>query len=270
MEKDPSKAPPRGADWRRALGTEPGGPSRDVLDGPLERDWFPDETGAEQRAREQALRETVARALGLAAVTDALKRGGRGTASAAANQQVTALRGIYRTPWELALQRWLESVSPGTRTFLRPSRRGGECERADVVLPGRRREGWILNVVLDTSGSMADEIPRALGAIADFCDAVAVDQIRLVQCDTTVTADECVSPAEAAVFEVRGYGGSDLSPALLYLADDPNVKAVLVLTDGDIAYPQEPLPYDVLWVLPAPAAAVFRPPYGAVLGMQRS
>ena len=76
-------------------------------------------------------------------------------------------------------------MAPGERTFARPSRRG--AERTDVVLPGRKREAWMLNVVLDTSGSMTDEIPRALGAIADFCDAVGVDQVRLVQCDTAVT-----------------------------------------------------------------------------------
>jgi predicted metal-dependent peptidase len=268
MEKDPSKAPPRGDVWRRGRGTAPGGPGGDVLDRSLERDWFPDEGADAQRAHEEALREAAGRALSLAAASEALKRAGRGTASAAVNQQVAALRGLYRTPWESALQRWLEAVSPGKRTFLRPSRRG--IERADVVLPGHRREGWVLNVVLDTSGSMADEIPRALGAIADFCAAVAVDQIRLVQCDTSVTSDEFVSPADAARFEVRGYGGSDLSPALLHLADDPHVTAVLVLTDGEIQYPQEAPPYDVLWVLPSPATAAFRPPYGAVLAMQRS
>ena len=73
-----------------------------------------------------------------------------------------------------------------TAAYARPSRRG--ADRTDVVLPGRKREGWTLNIVLDTSGSMADEMPRALGAIADFCEAVGVDQVRLVQCDTAVAA----------------------------------------------------------------------------------
>ena len=193
---------------------------------------------------------------------------GRGSDAGTSNQLVTALRGIYRTPWEMALQRWLESVAPAERTFVRPSRRG--AERTDVVLPGRKREGWVLNVVLDTSGSMTDEIPRALGAIADFCDAVAVDQVRLVQCDTAVTSDRFLQPAEVAEHEVSGYGGSDLSPALRHLADDPRVEAVVVLTDGDIAYPEEEMPYDVLWVLPGRGPASFRPPYGAVITMQSS
>ena len=45
---------------------------------------------------------------------------------------------------------------------------------------------------------MIEELPRALGAIADFCEAVAVDQIRLLQCDVAVTSDETLSPAELA------------------------------------------------------------------------
>jgi predicted metal-dependent peptidase len=199
---------------------------------------------------------------------DLMNGRGRGADPGTSNQLVTALRGLYRTPWEMALQRWLESVAPGERTFVRPSRRG--ADRADVVLPGRKREGWILNVVLDTSGSMTDEIPRALGAIADFCDAVAVDQIRLVQCDTAVTSDQFLSPAEVAAHTISGYGGSDLSPALHHLADDPHVQAVVVLTDGDVEYPEEEMPYDVLWLLPADGSPSFRPPYGAVLTMQPS
>jgi predicted metal-dependent peptidase len=155
---------------------------------------------------------------------------------------------------------------PGERTFMRPSRRA--ADRSDVVLPGRKRTSWMLNVVLDTSGSMSEEIPRALGAIADFCDAAAVDNIRLVQCDTQVTSDEVLTPAALAAYEVSGYGGSDLTPAMLALADDPRVTATIVITDGDITYPAEPMPYAVLWILPPHSPGGFAPPYGRVVTMQ--
>jgi predicted metal-dependent peptidase len=238
-----------------------------VLDRRLEREWFPDETAEDQQAQEAEIQESAARALSLGRAMDALRGPGHGADPAASRQLVSALRGLYRTPWELALQRWLESVAPGDRTFVRPSRRG--ADRSDVVLPGRKREGWILNVVLDTSGSMLDEIPRALGAIADFCDAVAVDQVRLVQCDAAMTSDRFLSPVEVADHEISGGGGSDLSPALLHLAQDPHVEAVIVLTDGDIDFPDEDMPYAVLWVLPREAPS-FQPRYGAVITMQPS
>ncbi len=236
----------------------------DVLDDKTERELFPEEA-AEQDAREKMLNELAAKSLALAKAMNAMK--GRGADASGGQQQVvTALRGLYRTPWEMALQKWMESVAPGERTFLRPSRRG--ATRSDVVLPGRKRESWMLNVVLDTSGSMSDEIPRVLGAVADFCDALAVDDIRLVQCDTTVTSDEMLSPGELADYQVRGYGGSDLTPAMLMLADDPNVTACLVITDGDIGYPPQEMPYNTLWVLPASGNSRFRPLYGQVLTMQ--
>ena len=49
-------------------------------------------------------------------------------------------------------------------------------------------------------------------------------------------------------------------------ADDPRVEAVVVLTDGDIAYPPEEPPYAVLWVLPG--ESTFQPAYGAVITMR--
>ena len=240
------------------------GDAGDVLGEDLEREMFPSDAEA-QRAAAERMKELAAKALGLAKAMGAMK-GPPGSDPGAASQMTGALRGLYRTPWQLGLQRWLESVAPGDRTFNRPSRRG--ADRADVVLPGRKREGWILNVVLDTSGSMTDELPRALGAIADFCDAVAVDAVRIVQCDTVVTSDELVDPAELARRELRGFGGSDLSPAMLHLAADPTVRATAVVTDGDVAYPAERMPYDVLWIVTPPGSASFAPPYGQVVVME--
>ena len=234
----------------------------DVLGAQREKELFPDEV-AEQASEAAAIKEVASAGLALARAVGALK-GLRGEHPGATSQVVTALRGMYRTPWEVVLQRWMESVAPGERTFVRASRRG--ADRSDVVLPGRRREGWMLNVIVDTSGSMADEIPRALGAIADFCEAVGVDQIRLLQCDVAVTSDELLSPSEVAQYTVSGYGGSDLTPAMDLLAADPQVRAAAIITDGEIAFPSQPMPYSVVWVLP-PGRAVFNPSYGRVVIM---
>jgi predicted metal-dependent peptidase len=239
--------------------------SGDVFDDKAERELFPDDAG-EQGERVKSLRELAVRSLALAHAMGAMKGQG-GDASASQQHMVGALRGLYRTPWELALQKWMESVSPGERTFSRPPRRG--ADRSDVVLPGRKRETWMLNVVLDTSGSMTEEIPRALGAIADFCDSVSIDEIRVVQCDTAVTSDEVVSPGQLSGYRIGGFGGSDLTPALLTLAIDPLVTACVVITDGDIAYPPAEMPYAVLWVLPGMGNPGFRPPYGHVVTMQQ-
>ena len=233
----------------------------DVLGNELEREWFAEDADG-QAERAGRIEEIAAKGLALAKALGAMK--GRGTDTGASQQVMSALRGLYRTQWQVALQKWLESVAPGDRTFVRPSRRS--VERSDLVLPGRKRETWMLNVLLDTSGSMTAEIPRALGAIAEFCDALAVDHIRMIQCDSDVKSDAVLSPAELAEYEVSGFGGSNLSPAMLTLAADPLVTAAVIVTDGDIEYPSVEMPYRVLWVLPAPGS--FNPPYGVVITIE--
>jgi predicted metal-dependent peptidase len=248
-------------DAARRAGSQDAG---DVLDRERERRMFPGDA-ADQDERIRQVRELARQGVTLARAMGAMR--GRGSQPGGAQQQVRALRGLYRTPWQVALQRWLEGVSPGERTFQRASRRG--ADREDVVMPGRRRYSMLLNVVLDTSGSMTNQLPAALGAIADFCEATGIDEIRIVQCDTTVTGDEMLSPGELAQYEVKGYGGSDLTPALAALAADPRITAAVVVTDGDIAYPPEPVPYAVLWAVPGEATA-FSPPYGRVVAMGAS
>jgi predicted metal-dependent peptidase len=249
----------------RSQGDDAGGDqpaAGDVLGEQREKEMFPDDV-ADQAEKTAAIKDVASAGLALARAVGAL-RGLRGDDPGASSQLVTALRGLYRTPWEVVLQRWMESVAPGERTFARPSRRG--ADRSDLVLPGRRREGWMLNVIIDTSGSMTEEIPRALGAIADFCEAVAVDQIRVLQCDVAVTSDEQLAPTELAHYQVAGYGGSDLSPAMELLAADPQVRAAAIITDGDIQFPADPMPYAVLWVVP-PGSSAFHPEYGRVVTM---
>jgi predicted metal-dependent peptidase len=238
------------------------GEAGDVLDNQKERELFPDDTEG-QAAHTKAMEELAAKSLALAKAMQAM-RGCGAAGETRGDAMVSALRGLYRTPWEMALQKWMESVAPGERTFARPSRRGQLA--SDIVLPGRQRHSWMLNVVLDTSGSMTDEIPRALGAISDFCDALALDDIRLLQCDTDVAQDEVLSPSELAVYKVSGFGGSDLTPAMLSLAGDPRVTAAAIITDGDTSIPAEPVPYAVLWILPQ-ANPNFHPAYGKIITM---
>ncbi|MBR2003232.1 MAG: hypothetical protein IJ991_03495 [Thermoguttaceae bacterium] len=69
----------------------------------------------------------------------------------------------------------------------------------------------------------------------------------MLQCDAQVTSDEYVEVGSLERFEAKGFGGSDMSPAMLKLAEEPDVEAVIVLTDGGIAYPEGPMPYETLW-----------------------
>ncbi|MFN3853788.1 MAG: VWA-like domain-containing protein [Phreatobacter sp.] len=251
-------------DLLEAAAQAPDGAPGDVLDAAREKAMFP-EDAADAAERARAIRDLAARGMALARAIGSLR--GRGSDAGGETKPVRALRGLTPAPWHAVMQTWLEGVSPGERTYMRASRRGMD-QGGDMVLPGRRRHGWLLNVVLDTSASMADDIPLALGALADFAEAVGIDVIRVVQCDTVVTSDEELSSAELAEYEVRGHGGSDMTPALMALAADPRVTAAVVITDGEIAYPPEAPPYALMWALPRPMPS-FQPPYGRVVILQR-
>jgi predicted metal-dependent peptidase len=236
----------------------------DVLSIELEREWFPNTDPRELESACRQIRETAAKSVSLGLLKEEMEKlfEGRGSSPGRSVVMSSVLRGYYHTPWELALQRWMEAVTPGVRSYVRPSRRG--ADRKDVILPGRKREGWTLHIILDTSGSMSSEFNRVLGSIASFCESVNVDLIHVLQCDVEVTKDDLVTPEELQSFAIAGLGGSDMSKAMLKLAEDPEVEAVVILTDGYIGYPKQPMPYAVLWVLTKPNRS-FSPSYGEVL-----
>lgn len=160
-----------------------------------------------------------------------------------------------------ALHRWLDAVTAPKRTYTRASRRG--ADRTDVALPGRSRDTQVISIVLDASGSMSFAIAHALGSIVAFARGTDIESVRIVQCDTAVTSDDVVAIEDLSGFRVAGFGGSDMSLALQHLAADPETTAAVVITDGEIGYPDGRLPYDVLWVVYGDT--FFDPGYGQVI-----
>ena len=238
----------------------------DMLGADEEAELEPELGPKERSASRERVRREAVRAVSLKELREQMDLAtgqGRGADSGATRTLMEAVATAYLPPWQRALQHWLDAVAPGPRSYAKPSRRG--ADRADgVILAGRKREGWALHVVVDTSGSMLNTLPRILGLLASFCEAAGVTQIHVMQCDVGVTADEWIDPAELSSYKVTGFGGSDMSPAMDELADDPEVNAVLVLTDGLISYPRTEPPYSVLWGL-VDGAQSFHPSYGTVI-----
>lgn len=258
----------------------------DVLPDDLERTWFPEQSRAKQATAASVVERAATRAIALQRVQERAATSARevheileGSSVVGSDSDdpettyVEALATAYRPTWELAMHRWIDAVSSSQRTYTRASRRG--ADRTDVVLPGRSRDAWTLSIVLDTSGSMTDEIAAALGAIASFGRGAGIEEVRILQCDTEVTADDIVGIDELDQFAVTGFGGSDMTAALHHLADDPSITAVVVITDGYIDYPEEQPPFDVLWAVTESdywwaEQDWFTPPYGQVLRLPRN
>jgi predicted metal-dependent peptidase len=243
------------------------GPDGDTLSAEEEAEHEPELGPQERTAWGARVRREAVRAVSLKElrqqIDKATGQGGGGGDAGATRTLMEAVATAYQPPWQLALQHWLDAVSPGPRSYARPSRRGAERDDG-VILAGRRREGWTLHVVLDTSGSMIDTLPHILGLLGSFCDGAGVTQVHVMQCDVGVTADEWIDPSELTGYKITGFGGSDMSPALDALADDPEVSAVLVLTDGLISYPDAEPAYSVLWGL-VDGSTDFDPRYGTVV-----
>ena len=129
---------------------------------------------------------------------------------------------------------------------------------------------FILYIVVDTSGSMTGVLPAVFGMIQSFGKTSGVRAVRIVQCDAAVYKDEIVDIDDLADYRVEGFGGSDMSPGLWRLAEDPAVGAAVVLTDGGIDFPpKETVPFDVLWCVFSYGedASWFKPGYGDVIGV---
>lgn len=244
------------------------------LSSDLEAEWFPQEGDAERRRHAVAIERAALAAASLheieKSVTQVAESTRWGDASGADTAYFSALRRAYRPPWELALHRWAEGAARPRRTYARAPRRG--ADRTDVVLPGRSRDAWTLSIILDTSGSMTEDLSKALGAIAEFGASAGIDAVRIVQCDVQVTADDTVPIEELVDFAIHGLGGTDLDAAFERLAEDPSVTAAVVITDGWLSIPPEG-PFEVLWALTESSALEFEefaPSYGSVLVMEEA
>ncbi len=160
---------------RRDLGPGTG----DVIPIQEERNLFPDADPASEQQARQRVSAAAAKALSLAKLKGRLDEIERVRPPSAPHDRTAvanAMRGLYAPPWELAMQNWMEAAAPGPRSYARPSRR--DAGHADAVLAGRSRVGWTLHAVLDTSGSMQDQIARVLGLIASFCESAGVGQVQ--------------------------------------------------------------------------------------------
>ena len=235
----------------------------DMIFPELEAELFPaaeKQSVKAMRSFQQVIQRTLA---SQAVVTQLELRNSKRSNMEPMQDLVQRLDGLYFTPWESALQRWMEGVAPGRRSYSRPSRRGGTA--GEWVRPGRLREGWTLHVVLDTSGSMINVLPDALGSISHFAVSVGVVDVHIVQCDNQVTVDQWVPAEELDSFSIEGFGGSDMTPGMARIDEDEEATAMVVITDGEIDYPTMPPRCSVVWVLLSDDNHDFRPPYGEAL-----
>lgn len=158
------------------------------------------------------------------------------------------------TPWEQVLRAAVKravawAMGRGDYTYSRPSRRAGSVP--NVVLPGQHRPAPRISVIIDTSASVDDRLlARALGEVDAVIAAVGIagTGVTVYSVDAAVHATENVRSAADA--KLIGAGGTDLRIGLAAVADErPRPDVVVVLTDGDTPWPENPPPGSVVIVV---------------------
>jgi predicted metal-dependent peptidase len=139
----------------------------------------------------------------------------------------------------------------GDFTYRRPNRRqpaGG------ALLPAHVKPIPRVTVIVDTSGSMGeDDLAKALGVIGNALRSLPDPRgLRVLAGDTAVACAKNVFRPEQ--IEFSGGGGTDMSALIVAAAEErPAPKAILVVTDGETAWPAAP-------VAPRVVAALTRNP----------
>ncbi len=125
-------------------------------------------------------------------------------------------------------------------SYRRPSRRASAVP--DVVLPSLRQPIPQVAMVLDTSGSMSDQmLSQALAEVSAVLRGLGVGRrhLRVVCCDAE--AYEAQRVLDAREVRLLGGGGTDMGVGLAAAAElKPRPDLLIVLTDGHTPWPRTP------------------------------
>lgn len=121
-------------------------------------------------------------------------------------------------------------------------RRPGRRRVPGIVTPGMVQPELRVGVVVDTSSSMSDgQLGAALAELEGICRSAGVRDDGLTVVTADVEVREVPRLRHAADLPIIGGGGTDLRPAIRYLAGHRRRPAVVVvLTDGFTPWPVEP------------------------------
>lgn len=168
-----------------------------------------------------------------------------------AGNGVDTIKGLIR-PKKVPIQKVLRSVLQATAdghlvkfdTYHKMNRRGLP------LLPGKKKKGSVINMVVDTSGScFSDETVSLFFSEIDYLSN-RVKDINLIQFDTEVTSMKKYTKGCWKKFELNGGGGTDVQPVFDYLRKNKLSKyPTIIFTDGYFNWNIQHYGVMPLWVL---------------------
>jgi predicted metal-dependent peptidase len=140
-------------------------------------------------------------------------------------------------------------------SYARPARRkvtGG------IILPVHRMPIAKVTLVIDTSGSMGGkDLGSALSCVFDACEALG--RVSVVSCDAAAGEPVDVVHLEDLREHLRGGGGTDMRIGIAR-ADEHAPDAIVVVSDGETPWPEEPPSAPLTVVLTRPPSGGYAPP----------
>ena len=173
-----------------------------------------------------------------------------------------------RVDWRRYLRERVAGVVPTDYTYLKPSRRS-QALGLDVPLPSAKRETVEVVAALDVSGSISDEeYLEFLGELKAIAEDYPDAKMTVITCDCAIkrVVDSEFDP-RSLVEELRrriGYGGTSHKPVFEWVKENrPGCRLLICFTDLHTECPEEPPPFDVLWVATRDHGP--EPPFGTVV-----
>lgn len=169
-----------------------------------------------------------------------------------------------KVDWRAVLRRFMTDSARDDYSYARLNRRFASL---GIYLPGLYSEAMgEICAVIDTSGSISDEILSEFGAeIADIRSATRPTMTRLIYCDADVNHVDEFDQSDDFKVTPHGGGGTDFRPPFRWLQErDFEPRVLVYLTDGYGPFPAEPPNYPVLWLMTTDVI----PPWGEVVRIE--
>jgi len=157
-----------------------------------------------------------------------------------------------RVDWRQLLAQYLEETSTNN-TYRRFNKK---YLPMDILLPTPNIERASINVMLDVSGSISDELLRQF--ISDVYYLLSTqdtyEEVNVYQVDTKVLSHIKIAVGDdlgevtGKIFTRNGSGGTDFTSFFKYLTVNNNQNITIVFTDGDATIPDKEPNFPVIFI----------------------
>lgn len=154
----------------------------------------------------------------------------------------------HRVPWNKILAKYLRYAvntiaGKADYSFAKPNRRSPE----PFIFPGLVAPKLNVAIVVDTSGSISDEeLSMFLAEIKGILKAV-VSEVTVLSCDSVVHEKAKINRITQLKDKLVGGGGTNMAVGIQEALKEGDI--VVVFTDGETPWPEEPVKKPVIAVL---------------------